>query len=361
MMEAEKLEKQKRFLIRAAYWVLLCTLLYVTFKYGLSLIAPFVVGFVMALIVKPVVDYLNKRCRFPRTAASVLMVVTLYLVLGGLLALAVVQLVSMVQDVLNRAPVAYTNEIQPAIAGMFDWVERMLQRFDPKATLGIDDAARKLSDKLGEIVRDLSTWAVTGTARFATSIPTRMVQMLFAILSTFYIVNDYTLIKDFIIKQLPAKAGQVLERGKDQLGKTLGRYIRSYGIILCITFAELTLGLSILRIPNAGWWALLIACFDILPVLGTSAVMVPWTVITILQGNYARAIGLAVITAVVWTVRNIVEPKIVGTQVGLHPLLTLMAMYVGTKLFGGFGLLGLPVALALINALQKEGTIQVYK
>ncbi len=360
-MEAEKLEKQKRFLVRAAYWILLCALLYVVFKYGLALIAPFVVGFVMALIVKPVVDYLNKRCRFPRTAASVLTVLLLYLVMGLLLALAVVQLVGMVQDVLARAPQAYTQEIQPAIAGMFDWVERILRRFDPNATLGIDDAARKLSDKLGQLVSELSTWAFTGTARFATSIPGRMVQLIFSILSTFYIVSDYTVIKDFIFRQIPAKAAQVIERGKDQLGKTLGKYVRSYGIILCLTFAELAIGLSILRVPNAGWWALLIACFDILPVLGTSAVMVPWTVITILQGNYARAIGLAIITAVVWIVRNVMEPKIVGTQVGLHPLLTLMAMYVGAKLFGGFGLLGLPIALALINALQKEGTIAVYK
>ncbi len=360
-MEVEKLEKQKRFLIRAAYWVFLCALLYAAFKYGLGLIAPFVVGFVMAAVVKPVVDYLHRRCRFPRVAASVLMVVLLYLVMGVLLTLAIVQLVGMVQEVLVRMPQAYTQEIQPAIAGMFDGVERLLQRFDPNATLGIDDAAKRLSAMLGNFVASLSTWAVTGTARFATSIPTRLVQLIFSILSTFYIVNDYTLIHDFVIRQLPAKAAQVLERGKDQLGKTLGKYVRSYGIILCITFAELTVGLSILRVPNAGWWALLIACFDILPVLGTSAIMVPWTVITILQGNYARAIGLAVITAVVWTVRNITEPKIVGTQVGLHPLLTLMAMYVGTKLFGGFGLLGLPVALALINALQKEGTISVYK
>lgn len=356
-----KLEKYKQFLLKTAFWAVLVALVYCGCKYFLPLIGPFVLGYIFACIIKPLVDVLQKRLHIKRTFAAIFAVLLFFGVIGLLLALGSVNLLIEARDLILRIPTIYNEQIAPSIAGMFDWAEKLLQRIDPSIELSIDETAQYLSDALGSLVSRFSSTAIAGTARFASHIPALLVQVIFCILSTFYIANDYSLIADFVYRQLPERAATVLRRGRQQLGETLGRYIRSYGIILGITFVELCIGFCILRIEGAGGLALLIAMFDILPVVGTSAVLVPWTVILFLQGKIPMAIGMAVIAAVVWVVRNIMEPKIVGDQVGLHPLVTLMAMYVGTKLFGGFGLLGLPVSLAILQALQKEGTISVYK
>ena len=107
--------------------------------------------------------------------------------------------------------------------------------------------------------------------------------------------------------------------------------------------------------------AVAIAIFDILPVVGSGLVLLPWTVFSLIKGDLVTGIGLAVLYVVVIIVRQIVEPKIVGDRVGLHPLVTLMSMVIGSYLFGGIGLLGLPITIALIHALNKQGAIHLYK
>lgn len=111
-------------------------------------------------------------------------------------------------------------------------------------------------------------------------------------------------------------------------------------------------------IENALLIALIIALFDILPVLGTGGVMIPWMVIAFIQGNLQLGFGLLAVYGVVTVVRNIVEPKIVGGQLGLHPVVTLASMFVGASLLGAVGLFGFPIALSLLNYLNEEGELK---
>ena len=127
------------------------------------------------------------------------------------------------------------------------------------------------------------------------------------------------------------------------------------------TFLELVTGLSIIGIPKAPLIALVIAVFDILPVIGSGLFLIPWTIISFIIGNTSQGIGLAILYLVITVMRNIIEPRIVGTQVGLPPIVTLMSMVVGTYLFGGIGLLGLPVSLAIIKSLNDQGFINLYR
>jgi predicted PurR-regulated permease PerM len=107
--------------------------------------------------------------------------------------------------------------------------------------------------------------------------------------------------------------------------------------------------------------ALLIALLDILPIVGTGTVLIPWAVISLIVGDYAKGICLLIMYAIITVIRQFIEPKIVGDQVGLHPVATLIAMIVGTKLFGAIGLFGLPISLAIIKDLNDHGKIHVFK
>ena len=145
------------------------------------------------------------------------------------------------------------------------------------------------------------------------------------------------------------------------VARTLWSYTRSYALILLITFGEIALGLTIVGVKHAAGIAVAIAIFDILPVVGSGLVLLPWTIVTLISGNLAQGIGLGVIYVVVIVVRQIMEPKIVGDRVGLHPIVTLLSMVLGVYLFGGIGLLGLPITVALIHALNKQGAIHLYR
>ena len=148
---------------------------------------------------------------------------------------------------------------------------------------------------------------------------------------------------------------------KGYVSGTLIKCILSYGLIMCITFTEITIGLLLMKIPNAVLIAACIAVFDILPVLGTGGIMIPWAIISLIIGDYFIGFGLLVLYLVITVIRNIIEPKIVGHQVGLHPVITLASMLAGLNLFGIIGLFGFPITLSLLRNLNDKGVIKIFK
>lgn len=172
---------------------------------------------------------------------------------------------------------------------------------------------------------------------------------------------DYKKIITFLLHQLKDKHQKLMIEIKNYVVNTLFKCILSYALIMGITFLELSIGLSIIGIEKAILTAFIISIFDILPVLGTGGIMIPWTIIAAFQRNYLLALGLLIMYIVITVVRNILEPKIVGSQVGLHPLVTLISLFVGVQLFGVLGLFGLPITLSLLKNLNDKGTIHILK
>ncbi len=129
---------------------------------------------------------------------------------------------------------------------------------------------------------------------------------------------------------------------------------------MLLTFFELTVGLHILGIENALVIAFLIAIFDVLPVLGTGGIMLPWILISFLNNQVKTGVGLLILYLVITVIRNIIEPKIVGKQIGLHPLLMLMCMYLGARLFGFLGIFILPILILIVQNLNDTGIIHIY-
>lgn len=130
---------------------------------------------------------------------------------------------------------------------------------------------------------------------------------------------------------------------------------------MLLTFLELTIGLYVLGIENALVIAFLIAIFDVLPVLGTGGIMIPWILICFLNNQIKTCVGLLILYLVITVIRNIIEPKIVGKQIGLHPLLMLLCMYLGAKLFGFLGIFILPILILILQNLNDNGILTIYK
>lgn len=130
---------------------------------------------------------------------------------------------------------------------------------------------------------------------------------------------------------------------------------------MTITFAELSLGLTVIGVKNYILIAFLISAFDILPVLGTGGIMIPWMAAAAPTGKYSLSLGLLIVYLIITVVRNIIEPQIVGSQIRLHPAVTLASMFAGVQQLGVVGLFGFPIGLSLIRHLNDNGTIYILK
>ena len=188
-----------------------------------------------------------------------------------------------------------------------------------------------------------------------------MIKLIFTIVSSFFFTIDYYKISDFLIEQFSGERKKIVLNLKDNVLGTLGKFIRAYAAIISITFLELSFGFFILGIPNAFLFGALIAFIDILPILGTGAVLLPWSIISFILGNAKLGFGMLILYIIITAVRQTIEPKIVGQQIGLHPIITLILMFVGAQLMGVLGLLLLPVIATIIKKFNDEGTIHIIK
>lgn len=352
------MEKRKTFLINFAYFALLLLLIFAALKYVLPAIAPFAIAFVIAWVLQRPIRLL-KKLHLPAKPMAVLVVLLFYGVVGALLALIGIKAAGGIVTFSNNLPHLYEAHLLPFFTEVLQNIEAALMNLDPSLVAELDTLGTQMIQSLGQLIRTLSVTAVGLVTSTAAAIPGLFVKLVLMIISTFFIAIDYDRLTGFCLRQLSAHSREVFFQIKEYVAGTLWVCIRSYFIIMLLTFAELSLGLFIAKLQHAVLIAALIAIFDILPVLGTGGIMIPWMVLTALQGNFSLSLTLLAIYVIITVIRNIVEPKIVGSQLGLHPVVTLCSMFVGAQVFGLFGLFGLPILLSLLLYLDRHGVIRL--
>ena len=312
----------------------------------------------------PTVKMRLKRGRdAPKGLVAVLLVVLTYGTIGLLLALAGIRITATITSLVQQIPSLYSAYILPELTDFFAWLEELLAKLDPSLMSALQELQSQLLNMLWQLVSSLSVVLVGGVSiatSFATSLPGFLIRLLLMVISTFFIAVDYQKIVRFCLGCLQGSTRNLVLQVKAYVVGTLFVCIRSYALIMSITFVELSVGLTLIGVNRAILVALLIAIFDILPVLGTGGIMIPWVILSALGGDLPHAFALLVLYVIITVIRNIIEPRIVGAQIGLHPVLTLMSMFVGNHLFGIVGLFGLPILLSLLRYLNDNGTISLF-
>lgn len=358
---ASPYKRKKQFIINTVYVILIAFIVYVIFKYAISLVSPFIFAFIIAYLLKKPANAISKTTKLPRKLVSFCLVLIFYSTVGVLISLAGVKIISTVSKIISALPEIYENQLGPFLITTFDSVEKAVHRIDPALVEVLNEGFDQFVSSLGENVTNISLAFVGSLSDIASSLPAFLIKILLMIISTFFIAIDFDLLSAFILRQFSQRANEILLTVKHYMVNTLLVVVRSYALIMSITFVELSIGLSIVGIPNAIMIAFLIAMFDILPVLGTGGIMIPWTIITFSQGDYQTAFGLLAVYIFVTIIRNILEPKIVGGQLGIHPVVALISMFVGANLLGVIGLFGFPITLSLLKYLNDTGTIKLFK
>ncbi len=351
------LEKQKAFIIHIIYITFILGMGYVCIKYILPLLMPFVIGMVLAIIFRKLIDYIEKKLHIKRVFVSILILILFYGILGLIFTMIGVKLFSFITNVVGGLPSLFQNTITPAF---MNFTDNLILHF-PGIEVYLEDFVHNLSTSIMSFVTNASSTIIGVVTGFAGQLPALLIKLIFTIVSSFFFTIDYYRISDFILRQFSGDRKKMLIKLKDNGIGTLGKFIKAYATIISITFIELSIGFTILGIPNSILFGVLVAIIDVLPILGTGAVLLPWSIISFILGNMKVGIGMLLLYIIITAVRQAIEPRIVGQQIGLHPIITLLLMFVGAQLMGVLGLLILPIIATILKTLNDEGTIHLFR
>lgn len=323
-------------------------------KYVIAIVMPFLIAWAVALVVCPAANAVAARTHLPRKLSAVVLLLLLF----GLVAVLLTLGVNRLMGELGRLVEQFTTG--DGLTRLIDGIERAGTKLPLPGDA--DATASKLRESLDGMItsflRETASAAASGLTAFATkllrSMPSIMLFVVVTVIASFYFALDLETVHRVLFSLLPASAAEKLPQIKTRVRRFTVKYLRVYLFLMFITFCELFAGFSILRVEYSFLLALVISVIDILPVLGVGTVLVPWSLVELLSRDFRMGFGLLILWAVITVVRQIAEPHIVGETIGLHPLLTLVGMYIGFRIFGIVGMLLAPALIIAVRTGLRE-------
>ncbi len=351
--------KKLHYLIQVAFIGVFLFLAYLAVRYVFGAIAPFIIAFITASLVEPLVRIMVSKLRIPRGISSSVCVVLLLLVLLAISAFLSTYIWKEGKDLVFNIP-SYVNQI---IGYLKNTVQNNSGIFASIPDAVLEKVFAYLSNyEYSTLVTGSVGGLVLGYAGdMVVHIPSAIVFFIVSIVSSIFMSISFPTVKGFILAQVKPRMQELILDVKRTLFSTIWKYLRSYSILMFITFAELLVFFLIFGFKPALPLAFLISIVDILPVLGVGTILIPWSAFCLLTGSPWRALIIICIYIVVTIVRQVLEPKVIGDHVGLLPIVTLFCIWVGLKLFGFGGMFLIPITVVILKNLHESGKIKIWK
>lgn len=334
---------------------------YLAFKLAMFYI-PFLIAFILSLLLEPIIKFIMKKTKFTRKFSSIIVFVIAISIIIGLLIWAITTLITESTNLLEN--------INVYIDTGYSMFQNLISNFD-LSKINIPPEVMSIIQNSGmEFLDTITEWAknaLTGVINFITSVPTLGVYFVITILSLYFMCVDKIYMIDQLEHHLPETWVKKIGVHLKGIVKTLGCYLKAEAILVLISFFVSLIGLYIFFF--LGWniqfpliIALGIAFVDALPIFGSGTVMIPWAGFLAFTGDMKLAIGIFVLWCIMSIIRQLVEPRIVSGQIGIHPIFTLIAMYTGFKFMGVWGLLLGPIILIILKniygAIIDKGVVK---
>lgn len=322
----------------------------------IGIFAPFLIAYIITLVTRPILKFLNSKLKFPK-AVSAIICLFIMITLGGLIIWFFAnQIIAGITYIVNIIGVKFTSN---NIMSILQEVDSKLK--DVGTALNIDLDIVVVSNEIYNLVKNMISSLSNISLGIAMNIPGIIVAFIIGCLASFYMLFDYDRITGFFNKQLSKNTKKIIYIFNHNVMWSIFKMMFSYIILSIICFLEIAIGFLILGVKDAWFLAFLIAVLDVLPILGSGGILVPWSIIGFLTKNPVIGFGMLILWGVIVLVRQILEPKIVGSQIGLHPLITIMALFIGLKTMGGLGLLMAPLYVIVCKKMNEAGIINLYK
>ncbi len=321
---------------------------------------PFLLAAALAAALERPIVFLTRKARLKRPLAVGIVVLLLTVLLLGGSALLLRRLWYEI-DLLTDLFPKILDAAQPLAHRLESLLYRITVALPPQLQSALESALDGLSDQITRLLSDASARVLVWTGTVISALPRVFLFLFTTLLATYFIGASRPTLLPLLRRQVPnrwlPKVDNLLQRLKD----ALGGWLRAQGILLAVTFLMLTGGFLLMGANPALLLAAGVALLDALPVFGTGTVLLPWAAISLLKGSFHRAIALLVLYAAILVTRNLLEPKLIAHQVGLHPLAALLTMYLGFTLFGIVGLLLAPLAAVILRQLHMSGIVRLWK
>ena len=355
--DSMNIEEKKNFLISYLYVIVVLSIIFLVFKFLSVYFMPFLIGIFVSFVVQRPVRKITERTRINKPALTIFFVVLTYIMISLLVSVLFYFIYIRLMDFAKTIP-GYIPELQHAFEGINLKISDIIRGFPEEVVASLNNLPKIIVETTSTSLTEYLTHLTTDVLKSA---PELLITIIVTVVASCFIASDYDNIIKFCRRQLSAKTWDIVIHIKELFSKNILLILRGYLILMFITFLELCVFLALLGKPNFATIAAIIALIDVLPVLGTGTIVIPWALISLLMGNLYAAAILALCYLVVTVVRNFLEPKIVGMQIGLNPVIMLISLFVGLKLIGFAGMFLFPLTIFVITDLQDKGKISIWK
>ena len=331
---------------------------YLLLRFLLPWAAPFIVAFLLAAMIEPLVSRMTAK-RLKRSAAAGFASLGLLALLIYLAVKLVVYMTEAAAGLVEKLPI-----IMEKLAESFEGVEKRLDSFASASPPGVSDYVGQAMDSVGEVLYGvpaaLSQWLLDSLAKAAQCSPNVLLFAVTAGIGTYFVSASYPRVLAFISAQIPLALKERLSGLGRDLKNSFGGFAKAQLILMGMTFTQLLIAFVLLGVEKPFLPAAVTAFVDALPVFGTGIILVPWALYGLLLGNSAQGLGLLICWLVVSLVRNCAQAKLLGDQIGLDPLASLLAIYVGWQVKGVWGMLLFPLVMVTLRQLNDKGVIKLW-
>lgn len=331
------------------------TLLFLYLGYKLlGFFMPFVIGWFIAYIASPVVNWLEKRVKIVKKLGSVIMIVGVLAAVCFIIYFIISTLWKEISFLIQDMPGMY-RDLESGLSQIGNSMEGVFGKLPDGVQEGWHTMVANFDEMMGELMSRISEPTVSAAGRFAKSIPSVLVATIVTFISAYFFIAEREDVIRWSKKVAPDALVSRMTMVMDNLKFAVGGYLKAQLKIMVVVYIILVVGFIILNIHFSFLLGLLIALLDFLPFFGTGTALIPWAIYQFFMGNYKLVVGLVILYAVTQLVRQLIQPKLVGDSMGLRPLLTLFLLYTGYKIGGVFGMIfAVPIGMIAIN-LYKAG------
>jgi sporulation integral membrane protein YtvI len=319
-----------------------------------SLFLPFLLGYVFSMLVNPLADKLQSKLKLPRGLSAIIVLVMTVGIIGSILTGIIWKIFDEVRNLYYNSSSIYENMQNTLLMIQRKW-SAIHGALPENVQFLCDNMIRSVGEKMSRLINVESLPVVEYAGNFAKRLPGIFIGLIVFILSSFFMVSDSKTVSAAVHKLMSEKTVRRYHIIKENLHSYLGGYIKAQLIIMSIAFVIIFTGLSILKVEYALLIAVTIAVFDALPFFGSGGVLVPWAIINFIGADVKTGVGLLVIYLSILLTRQLIEPKIVSQNIGMHPIITLMSMYIGYRTFSIGGLILGPITMMVFISLHRAG------
>lgn len=310
---------------------------------------PFLIAFILSLLIEPVIRSMMKKFKLKRRTSAIIVFVVVIGIIIGLIAWGITTLIQEASNMLTG--------LNGNFEKIYVQIQNLISRQEFNKIQIPEEIRNIIQNGAGDFLDTISTWLKTGLTKVVntlTSLPTIGFYIVICILSLYFICTDKIYMLDQLEHHLPKNWVKRLIKHIKEIAKSLGYYLKAEAILILISFVISLVGLFIfnfigLNVSYPLMAALGIAFVDALPIFGSGTVMLPWAIITACNGDFVLSLSILGLWIIMSIVRQLIEPKIISKQIGIHPIFTLIAMYTGFRFIGILGMLIGPIILIVLK------------